>query len=481
MSRNSGNAHERLKSVTGEKPCEVCNGNHKCSRGDGGLILCGRRVGPVPGFRHLGPSKGDDQFHLYRHDDGDGWAAPLKQPAVPRDWGADAARYATAFTSDARDELARRLGLPVESLSALPRIGVSRRTPAGHVFTFPECDARGGVVGITERIPQPGGIDAKKMRAGGKRGLTIPTGWRERPGPLLLVEGASDTLALTAAGLPTIGRPSNTGGVEFLIELLTDCPADRGIYVVGENDRRGTDSWPGRDGAIRTAGVLRQRLARPVVVVMPPEDAKDVRQWLVTRSAGVPNWDALGQELVAHLAVVDEPQPQAERPQILITTEEHAVNDRAAETLTAADGVYQRGGLLVHVVELDAPTHGTAVRQPAGATVVRELTPPLLREQLTRIADWVKLAPTRDSEAEPKPAHPPGWCVQAVHARGMWPGVRPLESVVTHPVLLPDAVVVAARVSLGQGDVSRPPHVGRMPGCERTCSTRLTAAVAANA
>jgi hypothetical protein len=50
---------EKMKAVTKDRPCPVCEGDHKCSVGDGGLILCGRRDGPVSGFRHLGASKGD--------------------------------------------------------------------------------------------------------------------------------------------------------------------------------------------------------------------------------------------------------------------------------------------------------------------------------------------------------------------------------------------------------------------------------------
>lgn len=39
-------------------------------------------------------------------------------------------------------------------------------------------------------------------------------------------------------------------------------------------------------------------------------------------------------------------------------------------------------------------------------------------------------------------AHPPGWLVQGVDAAESWPGVRPLEAVVTSPVLLADGTVL---------------------------------------
>lgn len=125
--------------------------------------------------------------------------------------------------------------------------------------------------------------------------------------------------------------------------------------------------------------------------------------------------------------------------------EEHAINDAATDALGGADGVYQRGGQLVRVLRLDEVTPDNAVvRVPSGATVIRELTPPLLREQFTRVADWFRMAPVGEGELEKVPAHPPAWAVQAVHARGVWPGVPRLEAVVTHPMLLADGSLLAA-------------------------------------
>ena len=216
------NYHDRehMTSVTKGAPCEVCGGDHKCSRGDEGLIICGREDGPVSGFHHLGPAKGDDQFHLFRLDDGTDPPAAIanskpkpkpKQPQGARDWGAEATRFAKCFTLEARAELASRLGLPPAVFALMPLIGVSGHNDLGRTFTFPECDATGKVIGLTERIPEGGGKETKKMRSGGHRGLTIPTNWKVYEGPVCPVEGPSDTLAMTAAGLAALGRPSNTG------------------------------------------------------------------------------------------------------------------------------------------------------------------------------------------------------------------------------------------------------------------------------
>ena len=105
--------------------------------------------------------------------------------------------------------------------------------------------------------------------------------------------------------------------------------------------------------------------------------------------------------------------------------------------------MYQRGGQLVRFVRLTDPTPDkSAVRVPAGATVIRDLCPALPREQFTRVADWVKVTEGKDG-SEMTPTHPPPWCVQAVHARGTWPGVPRLDAVVTRPILLADGSLLA--------------------------------------
>ena len=437
---------QKLTAVTKKNPCPICQGDHKCSVGDDGLILCGRRDGPVHGFRHIGPAQGDPQFHLFRRDGDEPPAIGAKKapkPTAPREWGKVARGYAERFDTEARAELAIRLELPVEVFAALLLFGVCRRTPAGRSFTFPECAADGSVIGITTRAPNRGSPDQKKMLSGGKRGLTLVEGWRDRAGPILIVEGPSDTLAVTATGLPAIGRSSNTGGVAQLAALLRDVSPDRAIIVVGENDKKENGQWPGRDGAASTASALQTEIGRSVLMSMTPSEAKDVRQWLTDRVRAGSSWEAAGRELAALLLQSAESAPPHSRPEIVVTTEEHEVNDAAASALAGASGVYQRGGQLVRVVRMTEPTpDSSTIRVPAGATVIRPLCQPLLREGFTRVADWVKSVEGVDG-LEKVPTHPPTWSVQAVHARGSWLGVPRLQAVVTHPILLGDGSLLA--------------------------------------
>lgn len=61
----------------------------------------------------------------------------------------------------------------------------------------------------------------------------------------------------------------------------------------------------------------------------------------------------------------------------------------------------------------------------------------MLREQFTRVANWVKVVPDKEGGTEHAPTHPLPWAVQAVHARVLAWALR-LDALLTHPVLLPD-------------------------------------------
>lgn len=129
----------------------------------------------------------------------------------------------------------------------------------------------------------------------------------------------------------------------------------------------------------------------------------------------------------------------AGRPTITVSTEEHDVNAEAVAALERDGAIYQRGGMLVRVVR-DVSPAARGVRRPF-APRIEPLPPPLLRERLAANARWITVQETKEGVVE-KPAHPPAWCVAAVHGRADWPGVRHLESVVDYPVLRPDGTLL---------------------------------------
>src|SRR5262249_33957254 len=112
-------------------------------------------------------------------------------------------------------------------------------------YTIPERDGGGRLIGLSLRA-----ADGRKgFPRGAKRGLMGSASLRERPDPVLVVEGASDVAACEALGIAAVGRPSNSGGSMDLGKLLDS----REVLLVGENDAKPDGSWPGRDGAKRVA------------------------------------------------------------------------------------------------------------------------------------------------------------------------------------------------------------------------------------
>ena len=132
---------------------------------------------------------------------------------------------------------------------------------------------------------------------------------------------------------------------------------------------------------------------------------------------------------------------QPTRPEIVISTEEHEVNDQAARALGRDESVYQRGELLVRLVWDASPDRG-GIHRPH-APRIDPLPPALLRERLAACARWQEVRMIQGA-ATLVSGRPPGWCIAAVHARACWPGVRHLEAVVDYPVLRPDGTVLSA-------------------------------------
>lgn len=264
--------------VDRERPCPVCGRPDWCLVApDGSAALCARiddgavkRCGDA-GWLHV---LVDRQHFRPRPTSG-----PIAKPATSiRDWIAYYERV-QAQASHRLQELASQLGVSRLSLERL-EIGYD---PARNWWVFPERDATGTVVGFLGR-----NRDGQKRRLPGSRcGLTYPSDWSTGDGPLLLVEGPSDLAAVLTLGLGGVGRPSNTGGVALLAELLLDLPRERRIVVIGEWDQKPDGQWPGRAGAISTATALAQSLERPIEWSLPPDHAKDTRAWLL-QTAAVP-------------------------------------------------------------------------------------------------------------------------------------------------------------------------------------------------
>lgn len=262
--------------VSRQDPCPICGKPDNCTVSrDGEMVWCGRvedgSISQNAGGQFLHRLDGNSRPANLNHT-----LPPRPKRSPRRDWRAIAKQY-FQDGGEARQKLAIDLG--VGSL-ALEKLGVGWNSNGNH-WSFPERDANRKFIGINARYVN----GSKKRLLGSNAGLTYADDWDAGTGPILLCEGGSDTAALMSIELNAVGRPSNTGGVALLTDLLCDLPSDREIIVLGERDEKPDGRWPGREGAIGTATQLSERLDRTVTWALPPDEGKDARGWLQSMPA----------------------------------------------------------------------------------------------------------------------------------------------------------------------------------------------------
>lgn len=274
------NSFDNWIRVSYRTPCPICGREDNClvSR-DGVMTWCGRISDGS-----LRENKGGQFLHRLQDDSNQPRSFPVYQaPAQSQPPRTDLPTLAEFWFRQAdehRPRLAKKLGIHWEGLK---KIGVGWNSQ-DRFWSFPEKDASGNIIGISRRFED----GTKKRLKGGKAGLTYPEFWNTGTGPVFLVEGGSDTAALIGVGLSAVGRPSNLGGVALLEELLTSIPRDQDIIVLGERDEKPNGRWPGKEGAVKTAIRLADALDRTILWSLPPDDAKDARDWIQQKSALAP-------------------------------------------------------------------------------------------------------------------------------------------------------------------------------------------------
>jgi hypothetical protein len=223
---------------------------------------------------------------------------PAERPAANAnrrqsdDWAALSEGFQAELTPKLMLALEMELRLEYRYLTEL-RLGWSAPR---NVYTWPEVDGHGRVIGIATRAPRTG---VKGFLAAGRRGLYIPSfmlKWAPQSNttlptrrrahgkntrPIYIVEGPTDTAAMLAMGMLAIGRPSARSGVDHLVEWLARHASSQKIIVVGEIDAKSDGTWTGRDAAESVANQLSARLRRNVGWTLPPDDCKDVRAWYI--------------------------------------------------------------------------------------------------------------------------------------------------------------------------------------------------------
>lgn len=255
---------DRFVRVTRQHPCPVCGKPDWCivSR-EGDTAICPRTIeGAV---RYI-----TDTGYLHRLDGaalpgrGQSPPHPTARPALPApsfDAEAFARQCHDAVREDDLDMMGIELGVSPYSLERL-RTGWSQEHMA---YTFPMRNDHNEIIGVRLR-----NIHGRKWAVAGSRaGLFIPAALTGKD-PLLICEGPTDTAALLTLGFDALGRPSCTGGTDYLIAGLRR--RRRAVVVVADRDGPG---WQG-------AQQLAQQIARVTssLKVLTPVGAKDAREWV---------------------------------------------------------------------------------------------------------------------------------------------------------------------------------------------------------
>ena len=267
--------------------------------------------------------------------------------------------------------------------------------------------------------------------------------------PILVTEGEKKAAKADQEGFPCVGlvgvygwnkprsndKVSKGDGSWELIADLADVPwKDRSVVIAFDSDITGKPEvqWAER----KLAETLARADAKVFFVRIPP--TKDGGKQGLDDFLIVAGREGLN-DLIAHATSFQNPADQ--RPEILIDHEEHRVIGEAVDAISPDWRIYQRGGMLVHVVETEAGHEGVMVRRPPGAAVIREFPPALLRETITRRARLKKILGYGEN-AMLVPAHPTTWLVTGVHQQSEFAHVRHLTGVVTHPVILADGTLL---------------------------------------
>ncbi|MCH7863738.1 MAG: hypothetical protein IIC56_00815 [Proteobacteria bacterium] len=128
-------------------------------------------------------------------------------------------------------------------------------------------------------------------------------------------------------------------------------------------------------------------------------------------------------------------------PQIKIGTDEKRMADEAIAALSKVEGIYQRGGMLVHIVRGVKPPKGIECDPETPRIVLMHVA--TLRERLADAAKWQKFVEGKAGKKDKwAPTTPPAAVVNAVHVRGEWLAVPVITDVVECPVLRPDGTIL---------------------------------------
>lgn len=277
-------------------PCPICNHTDWCTMSDDGMMcVCHRVESPHPA------KSGHGWIHVLVETPRRPTRVLSPLPKCPRP-----VLFNAAYTMDGfRDEfIAGDIFDSLLSIASdlnLAACYVDRllvgRSGFHNAWAFPMLDGEGKTVGIRLREY---GSSRKWSVAGSKDGLFYDPGLMPREAyenglkgrEIVVVEGATDTIAGYALGLPCVGRSSCGTGLEPLKELCKRLAVSR-VTIVTDNDKykvrpSGMPYRPGIEGATKLA----QGLGRMFRMVTPPK--KDLREWFYSGLSAKTFWMVAG-------------------------------------------------------------------------------------------------------------------------------------------------------------------------------------------
>lgn len=251
--------------VTRRHPCPVCGKPDWCTyTAEGDAVAC---------MRVWSDHEMENGGYLHKDFDQSTIADyPQEAPEPPK---LDVSDWLTRFVDFSPEGLAKascEMALSLQALESLD-CGWCR---VYNAFAFPMSDAEGWPIGV--RLRHRHG-QWKRAVLGSRAGLFIPKTFSRR-GTLYVCEGPTDTAAMLGLGFNAIGRPSCSGQVQQVSQLVQGMVSSPDVVIVADNDapdERGIRV--GMRGAQRLGEQLRI-YARTVRIITPPAGIKDVRDWV---------------------------------------------------------------------------------------------------------------------------------------------------------------------------------------------------------
>lgn len=243
-------------------PCPICGKPDWCSFTNDGAVRCMRVEVPPQGW--VINKKHYDGGTTYRPEGEEQFRAKYvkRRPVVEKpalDFMPMSMEFWGACSENQADELANDLGIEGGILLRLLGLGWSEQHQA---YSFPMFATPYKCVGIRLRTKQGDKFAVK----GSKNGIFLVDS-TPVPDKVFVCEGPTDTAAMMQLGFQAMGRPSCSGGIDYLRSMLKG----REVVIVSDHDS------PGRAGANKLANEL-MYTNKSVKIIEPPR--KDMRAWL---------------------------------------------------------------------------------------------------------------------------------------------------------------------------------------------------------